>query len=311
MPLSNETMKEFVETNPKLITRRESKRYPGLFVLKYHNRVFYDGLWNVFLENARGTIVDADYNPVVMPFRKIYNRMERGEDIPRDNECTAIRKINGFMGAATYYPKLDEVLISTTGSLDSPFADMAREYLTDHILDEVKKNPSHTWLFEICHPDDPHIIHETPGAYLIGAREVKWNAQELTDQMVLDAVAVNMIDAKRPLWFDVRFSEIVQRAKEATHEGYVVRDKQTGLIIKLKSPHYLIKKFLARIGQKKFTDFCNDPSNFKMNIDEEFYPLIDMILANKETFITLKEQDRLAFIENFFRETSPNAQDPQ
>lgn len=310
MLLNNKTMQDFVENNPKLIKRRQSVRYPSLYVLKYTEKVFYDGLWNHILENARGTIVDEDYNPVVMPFKKIYNRMENGQDIPRDNECTAIRKMNGFMAAVTYNEKLDDVLVSTTGSLDSVFVDMANDYITTYVKDMIRNLPRLTYLFEICHPKDPHIIAETHGAYLIGAREVKWDGAEIADQMQLDTIATSL-GVMRPVWFDTRFSDVVIRAKEALHEGYVVRDKTTGLIIKLKSPHYLVKKFLARIREKKFEEFCRNPQNFKQNIDEEFYPLINFIVANKDEFIKLEEQDRLRFIGHFFRETAPNAQEPQ
>lgn len=38
----------------ELIIRKESKRYPGLFTVKYHNRVFYDNLWNDELIESRG-----------------------------------------------------------------------------------------------------------------------------------------------------------------------------------------------------------------------------------------------------------------
>jgi hypothetical protein len=35
--------------------------------------VFYDNLWNDYLEECRGTIVDENFNVVSRPFTKIYN----------------------------------------------------------------------------------------------------------------------------------------------------------------------------------------------------------------------------------------------
>jgi hypothetical protein len=42
----------------ELLTRKESTRYPGLFVKKYTRKVFYDNLWseNDELLEARGHV---------------------------------------------------------------------------------------------------------------------------------------------------------------------------------------------------------------------------------------------------------------
>jgi hypothetical protein len=64
------------------------------------------------------------------------------------------KKCNGFMAA------LSGSLVTTTGSFDSDFTRMASEYVSDVGIKE-------TLLFEICHPNDPHIIPEKAGAYLI------------------------------------------------------------------------------------------------------------------------------------------------
>jgi hypothetical protein len=53
-------LQKFVKENPKLVTMRETS--PGLFVLKYKRNVFYDNLWNDYLEECRGTIVDENFS---------------------------------------------------------------------------------------------------------------------------------------------------------------------------------------------------------------------------------------------------------
>ena len=72
--MTKEQMKNFVTNNPKLVTMKESKTYPGLYVLKYKRCVFYDALWTPELELCRGTVVDKDFNIIISPFVKIYNR---------------------------------------------------------------------------------------------------------------------------------------------------------------------------------------------------------------------------------------------
>ena len=41
-----EELRDFIVNNPKLVTRRESVKYPGLYVIKYKRDVFFKNLWN-------------------------------------------------------------------------------------------------------------------------------------------------------------------------------------------------------------------------------------------------------------------------
>ena len=287
---------DFVNNNPKLVTRRESTRYPGLYVLKYSRKVFYDALWNDILEECRGAVVDADWNVVVRPFKKIYNRGENGTDIPLNTKVDMVIKVNGFMAAATYVEGRG-VVVSTTGSLDSPFVDMANYFLHPSIVPWIEKNGQGiTWLFEICHPNDPHIIPELPGAYLIGARFV--GSQEvgfLLSETALDGYALEM-GAKRPHHTKLHFQTVVDLVKDVCHEGYVVRSEDT--ILKIKSPYYLITKFLARMKNEKFENII-DNVDFRKTIDEEYYPLLDNLRDNATAFVALDEQQRLVYIREF------------
>lgn len=280
-------LKEFVEKNPKLITRKESKRHPGLYVLKYRNKVFYDNLWSPELMEMRGTIVDKDWKIIVYPFTKIFNRFENNTDINRDEEVVAVQKINGFMAAVTYDTTYG-FIISTTGSTDSPFVDLAAKYVG--FLKDQPIVPNVTFLFEICDPADLHIIPEESGAYLIGARST--GSGKMYREEYLDNTA-RLLNLKRPDWKKCRFSDIVNEAKNCRHEGFVVYGSD--VVLKIKSPYYLFKKFVARSAK---TDKLLDP-NIKQSFDEEYYPLIDHIQANIEQFTALDEQARLTYVRNF------------
>jgi len=281
-------IKEFVEQNPRLVTCKESVRYPGLFVLKYHSRVFYDNLWTPELQEMRGLVVDANWNIVILPFTKIFNRFENGADIELDEKVIAVRKVNGFMAAATLVPE-HGMVISTTGSTDSDFVAIAEKYLKN-----VELYNGFTYLFEICDPSDPHIVYEDSGAYLIGCRSL-YNKSMLPEKD-LDPIAVRL-KVRRPEWVECIFSEVVAISKAARHEGFVVYGKHTTL--KIKSPYYLIKKLFARIRGEKLTyPWFADA---KQKLDEEYYPLIQHIENNRDDFIQFDEQARLEFIEGFLK----------
>lgn len=283
-----------------LITRKESARYPGLFIEKYSNRVFYDALWDAHPDiiESRGVVKDADGIVVIRPFTKIFNRHENGTDIDRDEKVLAVQKINGFMAAATYVPSLDQVVVSTTGSLDSKYVDLALKhlmftpYVNDYIRNEYAKvGCARTFLFEIVDPTDPHIIKEKPGAYLIGARYVADDTPYFSTyfhEIFLD-VAAQKMNVKRPkhwAWPDYpHFSDVVQEAKACKHEGFVVYGQQSNTVLKIKSPFYLALKGAARIKDIMSLD--------KRRVDEEFYPLIETLQAMSDEFNLLTEQERL------------------
>ena len=226
-----------------LIRIRQSERYPSLSVKKYHRKVFFKNLWNTDPEliESRGHVINEKGETVVRPFTKVFNRGENNTDIPLDEECLAVQKINGFMCAATYVEEVGEVVISTTGSLDSGHVTLAEKY-----IDKEKIPKGYTFLFEIVDKSDPHIIEEREGAYLIGMRKV--DAEEkytstIEKEKRLDDIAT-MLGYKRPTYFVSSFNVVVDMAKVCFHEGYVVYGKDT--VLKLKSPYYITLKALAR-----------------------------------------------------------------
>lgn len=286
----------------ELLTRKESVRYPGLFVKKYTRKVFYDNLWheNEELKEARGHVELEDGTVVVRPFTKIFNRFENGTDIDRDEICLYVHKINGFMAAATYVPQLNRVIVSTTGSLDSDFVALAEYHINDRvrevITDLYDRYGSQTWLFEIVDASDPHIIPERCGAYLIGCRDVNDDrpyTSTIDNEKRLD-VASALMGVMRPVWNVARFSDIVRMAQECKHEGFVVYGDKT--VLKIKSPYYLTLKAAAR---RKDIMSLN-----KQNVDEEFYNLLNYINDHKDKFNGMGEQDRLSFMREFLTQDS-------
>ena len=297
--LNNQSVKEYVESS-NLVQVKEFDNYEGLKMLKYKNKVFYNNLWDEFLEDMRGTVVSDDYTPIVMPFKKIYNWGERGSEIPGDEEVVAVRKVNGFMFALTYVPEVDRVIPSTTGSLNSEFIKRGLDYVSEDLALNLRNfffnsGVLMTWLFEVVHPDDPHVIPEEEGIYLLEGREVLWNGEETKDQEFLDDLA-EALGAKRPEWFKTKFRDLVESLPSQQHEGFVVHGKEQTL--KLKTPFYLTTKFLGRMKDEKFERGLGDGS-LKQKMDEEFYPLIDKLSEDREKFLSLDQQGRMAYIREF------------
>lgn len=284
----------------ELITRKESTRYPGLFVKKYTRKVFYDALWNLNpdLLEARGHVETADGRVVIRPFTKIFNRGENGTDIDRDELCIMINKVNGFMAAATWVDEVADVVVSTTGSLDSDFVTLAEKHINEDVKAYIKSMmylEKGTYIFEICDPSDPHIVKEEAGAYLLGFRPHDEEGPYFSTyerESDLDKIARAM-GVKRPEWYEARFSHIVDSAYMCKHEGYVVYGQTSKTALKIKSPYYLHLKMAARKKDIMSLD--------KTRVDEEYYPLIDHLKEMGESFTMMDEQSRLEYMRNFLK----------
>jgi hypothetical protein len=270
-----------------------------IFVLKYKKKVFYDNLWNDYIAECRGSIVDADFNLVAYPFTKIYNYgIEKAAPVLADDtEVLAFRKVNGFMVSCTWHK--GDVLVSTTGSTDSDYVAMAKEMMLTH-MDwpswQLAFNASDmdklTVMFECVHPNDPHIIPEKPGMYVLGYRENEWRSKVGHNPRVLEIMSKGF-NCHMPEVYETTVGNLVEQTKNVRHEGFVFYT-EGGVSAKIKSPYYLTSKWVARNPRTdKLVDLNKD---IKHNLDEEYYPLVDAIRANIVQYTAMDEQARLAWV---------------
>jgi hypothetical protein len=300
--ITKDLIKKYVTDNPKLVSMKNSAKYPELYVLKYKKSVFYDNTWDEFLEHCRGTVVDKDFNLISYPFKKIYNyNVEARAPVFDDtDEVLAFRKVNGFMCSATWHN--GDVLVSTTGTTDSEFVGYAKEMMTKHMpwADWQMAFSSAdmiglTVMFECVHPMDPHIVPEKEGMYVLGYRENRWDSKVGHSETVLDIMS-DTFKCYVPECYRVTVGELKRMAKDVKHEGFVFYHAD-GRSAKIKSPYYLTSKWVARNPRTdKLVDLKRD---IKQNLDEEYYPLVDAIRANIVEYTAMDEQARLAWVRNF------------
>jgi len=292
--MNKELLKEFVLANPRLVSMKPAG--DGIFVLKYKKAVFYDNLWNDFLEECRGTIVDIDFNVVSRPFTKIYNYgvEAKAPVLSEDTVVECFRKVNGFMVAVTWHD--GRLLVSTTGSTSGDFVDMANSFIDRRrgtFERYVSGFPDLTFMFECVHANDPHIIVEKPGLYLLGYRKKTWESRSENDGLSLYhqyALSDHVVEWKR-----CTLGELVQEVKTVRHEGFVVYANDYTTSFKIKSPYYLTAKWVARNPR---TDKLMT-QEFREQLDEEYYPLLEHIRANIEAYTVMDEQARLAWVREY------------
>jgi hypothetical protein len=291
-------MKKLIEENSQDITIKPSVKYPELSVIKYKHNVFYKDTWNDFLRECRGMIVDQDFNIISLPFTKIHNyKIESSAPkFDPDEMVNCSKKVNGFMIAVTCYN--GDLLWSTTGSLDSNFVSMAKDEFykfkkssIDKFIELIKTYKNETFMFECVHPNDPHIVYEEPGLYFLGSREKKLYS-ELSFSHINEMIMVGSVFTPKRFTTTVSFLE--QLNTKCKHEGYVFSSLDNKRVSKIKSPHYLTKKFLMRGNWLKFI-------NSKIDVPEEFIDLCNWIReVEGDNFFNLDELARREFIEEFF-----------
>ena len=298
--MDKDALAKFVVENPKLVSMRPAG--DGIYVLKYKKTVFFNNLWNDYLAECRGTIVDKDFNIITYPFTKIYNYgIESQAPVFDDNDTVqSFRKVNGFMVALTWYN--NDVLVSTTGSTDSDYVGYAKEMMLKHMPwadwqmafanDDMR---GMTFMFECVHPSDPHIIVEKPGMYILGYRENELGSKVGHSPSMLQELG-ELFKCYVPEAELVTVADVKKATKECTHEGFVFYHTD-GRAAKIKSPYYLTSKWVARNPRTdKLVDLNKD---IKQNLDEEYYPLVDAIRANITEYTAMDEQARLAWVRNY------------
>lgn len=283
------------------------KAYPDkdLYVYKYNNKVFYDNLWHKspYLLKARGLILDGFGNIVQHPFDKVFNFNENGtgKNIPMSKEVVVVEKLNGFLACVSLHK--GELLLSTTGSIDSDFVGLIKDLIDkpfeERLISYLKEN-NNTLMFEAIHPKDPHIIaydERDQGLWLIGARG-KAESDKNQSETALDEMA-KVIGVRRGVHFTEQFDKVLARVKTDKIEGYMIQDPDTGeTLLKLKTNYYLNTKFIGRMGINNINMMYDKTSLFKEKVEEEFYETVDAIIAkvDKLTLLSMSNENKVELV---------------
>lgn len=269
----------------------------GVRTFKYSKQVMYSNLWdtNEFLLECRGHCYEIESGRLLaLPPRKTFNWKENnaGSLTNRDTEVTAYKKYNGFMACASNYN--GELLVSTTGTTSSSFAEMAKIMLREK---GVLPEEGITIAYEIIHPEDPHIVNEEVGINMLGIRRHPNKYSQITDFWPWATGEV----------FQGRFDDLVKSLETRKHEGWMVYS-QTGEVFKLKSPYYLSKKKLMRMPPAKVLKLFKEFDKV-MKEELQWFPEYMKVISKKiisevwiDDWITCNDQQRRGIIEEYEKE---------
>lgn len=257
---------------------------------KYHRRAMYEYLWfNEYdLKECRGHVYDSETKELVQAApRKSFNYKEHNlwwAATPLDTKVEVYKKINGYMACATLHK--GELVVSTTGSTTSEYAQWAKELIQkDYALYDIVIDKDASTLFEVVVPQDPHIVEERYGLHLLGMREKvdgTFHPCNGTGVMTLQ--------------------EAITLAETDRGEGFMVyrADDMTKLApCKLKTPYYVGKKKLMRMSAKNVSAMYDNGFQIANTLPDMWYDVPRVIVQTytKEDWLSFNDQQRRVFLE--------------
>jgi hypothetical protein len=287
MLLTYEQQLNLVKQKLATVSRNEEL---GLDTFKYHRRVMYDYLWKKHPEvmECRGHTYDIHTGELVLAApTKSFNYLEDGywEDKPLDTSVKVFKKINGYM--ATLAVRKGNVIVGTTGSTKSDYAKWAKELLLKDLPDCYDWDDGRTWLFEICVPQDPHIVQEKFGSHYLGYRQGPSNSKFYAPGEYVPVG--HFVDV-------MTLSAAIKLAKTDRGEGFMLYDSNMQCC-KLKTPYYVGKKKLMRLSQSNTLKMYS--KGVVDGLPEMWEDAVSAVVKayNAQGWIDTDEQDRRKFLE--------------
>ena len=271
----------------------------GSFVLLHYDLLSALDMWNDTEDinrEARSITIDMDKEEIVLcPFGKFFNIGEAENDV--DSIKRAIvetpflevaEKMDGSnINAALYDGK---IVSSSSGSLDEDDSfqlKIANEMLENkNYSDMISSMPDHTFIFELIHPDDPHVVdyHGEKGLYLITARN-KFDGKILPYSE--SAKIADKYGVKHVKTFKYGLSELEkykETLKACDSEGFVLNI--AGRYVKYKTDDYLaLHKVVS--GNKPFKTRVYEA--VRDGIFDDFYSCLTISSRKREAAFLAEE----------------------
>ena len=258
---------------------------------KYHRRAMYEYLWfNEYdLMECRGHVYDSNTKELVQAApRKSFNYKENDiwwTGAGLDTKVEVYKKINGYMACATLHN--GELVVSTTGSTTSEYAQWARELIVkDYALYDIVIDKDTSILFEVVVPQDPHIVEERMGLHLLGFREKangNFHPCNPVGTMTLQE-AIDMAETDRGEGFMI----------------YRVDCKEKTTACKLKTPYYVGKKKLMRMSAKNVTAMYDNPVHASLALPTMWQGVPSLITTtfSYASWLSKTDQERRVILED-------------
>lgn len=261
----------------------------------------YDGMYR----ECRSIVIDIKNECVVLaPFSKFFNLNETDETqekiirkrIQSANYVTVTDKLDGSMQSARYYN--GHIILSGTRNMDpsvSKRVEIGYQLLTDNYKKMLVENPQETFIFELIHPYDKHIVDYDAsmiGLHLIGVRNVTTGYQYSYIEVVEFAQKYHI---KHVTISQLTFDDLMEKLDDKNcneAEGFVV--DIDGYKIKVKYNDYvkLHKVLLKTLSTNTIIQSVNDNSwdDLYSKIPDIYKEESEIVVNNVKLFVKKKHE---------------------
>jgi RNA ligase len=203
-----------------------------LFILNYTEKVQYENLWDDFLLQARGLVVNSKGNIVARPFRKFFN-IEEGKHTPT-SKFEVYEKMDGSLIILFWYD--GGWVVATRGSFTSEQAVAASKIFFDKL--EHNFSIGITYLFEFTAGWNRIVVDygDEDNLTLLGAIRTDDGTEAIYKTLKLIARGANCDVVKR--YDGISDYSTLKGMVEDNHEGFVVRFSN-GDRMKVKGEEYI------------------------------------------------------------------------
>lgn len=253
-----------------------AKKLPdNLMSLNFNRNVFYHAIWNDLTIKARGLFVDQITGKVkARSYNKFFNFGELGnEEEEMDNLVYPVhisKKENGFLGIISYDADNQKVIFATKSTTQGDHTELLKDVWNQcstenqSLVVSLCKKYNASAVFEVCHPDDIHIID-------YNNQKKMFLLDFVPNQLHIDGVNINipfsdkLCEEFSKEWKPERYiytslNVKVRSRDQLDHyirniflseptEGYVITDA-TGKMYKKKTDFYLKWKFYRSLIER-------------------------------------------------------------
>lgn len=235
-----------------LVKVTECTYLPHVVVLHYTEECQFDKKWTYFSECSRGVVVDLKNKKLLAtPFFKFRNLGEvpgpSYEECVKMGEFECSEKLDGSLGVVFHDSETAKMYVTTKGSPMSEHSIWATDWARINFptsIQDPKFLQQYTLMFEIISPKFRIVIPYdrkgyAEGLYLIGVRHNMSEKLFSYKEVQVFANQHGLMTLKTYSFSSL--DNVINQAKQLTFmdEGYVIRFKSNGLMLKIKSTDYL------------------------------------------------------------------------
>lgn len=228
MKLQDKDISDLIDLLAQGYIRKADHPDLPLSIYNYTQKTQFEGHWTPVTRQARGLILDDEYDIIVKPPEKFFNYDDPLAENVERNHARYSAKLDGYM----IIVKKDSewgLIVASRGSFTTQYAEAAKNFITKEVIEKMV--PDWSYFCELCQnfPGDEAIIltqHPVPKLVCWAIRDKDFNEVIPDDTCPF------------PIAKELSLFEADQYLTEKV-EGVVAQDLTTFERVKIKTPWFL------------------------------------------------------------------------